>query len=487
MTYSMKTTYPMFRLLVVAGLLCASFAAHATHYLAGNITYRRYLQTNQYEVQVILYTDAGPNAVDEPATELHCLPNLEAGCAAALQNDISMQLLRQRFELINPAQCGASNVKKNFYTGLVTLPPNRWTLLVDNVNRRAGIININNSVNTSGTISATLDNSTGLFNNSPEFVSTEILSLNGNQYHRFTAKAAEVDGDSVAYEFVAPQQGFKAQGCPQPAGGFYQPPHFRLDAVTGVLETVPFTLVQGDYVIAIQANEFRRLNGRWTKIGSVQRDMLYTVRAASATNTNPRFSVLQRGSATLDFMQAIPVNPGQTVDLTLTAADPDAGQQLAFSSFTPTIYSALYPFASFPAVQKLSATQGRLTWQVPASLPLGLYQFGLTVTDDFCPQSGREIRSIAFEVTNRVLTASTKAIGNVITAYPMPFHDQVQFQLPRSRSQQILITDEVGRTVAQLTSRADGTVVWQPAGSVKPGTYLARTTEGSYSVRLVHY
>ncbi|MBB4600202.1 hypothetical protein HNQ93_000318 [Hymenobacter luteus] len=415
---------------------------------------------------------------------LHCLPNLEAGCADALQNEVTVRIPRQRFELIS-AQCGALTVRKNFYTALITLPPNRWTLLVDNVNRRGGIVNISNSVATTGTIATTLDNSTGLVNNSAEFISTEIPSLNGNQYHRLTARAIDVDGDSVAYEFVTPQQGLSARSCPRPADGFFQPPHFRLDAVTGVLETVPFTLVQGHYVTTIQANEFRRLNGGWTKIGSVQHDFMYLVRSVSTANSNPRFSALQRGNATLDFARPIPVNPGQTVELTLTATDPDAGQQLTFSSLTPMLYSALYPSASFPTIQKLSATQARLTWQIPASLPVGRYQFGLAVTDDFCQQYGQEIRPITFVVTNQVIAGTKRAADRAMEAYPTPFHEQVRFQLSQPGSRSLTVVDGLGRAVAQLTSRPDGSVLWQPGPALTPGLYLARTADGQEQVRLL--
>ncbi|MCA8831480.1 hypothetical protein [Hymenobacter pini] len=473
------------RLIICALLLCGSFAAHATHYLAGTITYRHLPQPNQYEVQVILYTDASPNVADEPETILNCLPNLEAGCATAKQNGFILRIPRQRSEIVGSTQCGSSNVRKNYYTGVVTLPPNRWTLLVDNANRQSGILNIINSVNTSGTISATLNNSNGLFNNSPEFVSTNLLNLNGTQYHQFTAKAAETDGDSVAYEFVTPMQGFTTQSCSQPAIGFVQPPHFRLDAITGVLETVPFTLVQGSFIVTIQANEFRRLNGTWTKIGSVQYDALYIARTDFSANRNPRFTTLQRGNTTLDFTRPIPVNPGQTIDLTLTATDPDVGQPLRFSSSAPLLYSALYPSTTFPAIQSISATQARFTWQVSASLPLGRYTFAVTVNDDLCQQVGREIRAITFEVTNRVITGSVTAKGPLRSAYPTPFREQVQFSLDKPGTQRITVFDGLGRAVAHLTSRPDGSVQWQPTAALAPSLYIARTADGQQQFRLL--
>lgn len=473
------------RLGICVLLLCSSFAAQATHYLAGTITYRHLPQPNQYEVRVILYTDASPNVSDEPVTRLNCLPNLAAGCTTAVQNGFVLDIPRQRSEMVGSAQCGTSAFKKNFYTGVVTLPPNRWTLLIENINRRAGILNITNSINTSGVVSATLDNSTGLVNNSPEFVSTEPLSLNGNQYHQFTAKAAEVDGDSVAYEFITPEQGFASSGCPQPAPGFVQPSQLRLDARTGVLETVPFTLVQGDYVAAVQANEFRQINGVWTKIGSIKLDQLFTVRAASASNTNPSFIALQRGATTLSFTRPIPVNPGQTIDLTLTATDPDAGQKLRFSSSTPLLYSALYPSVVFPAIQSVSASQARFTWQVPASLPLGRYTFSVMVNDDSCPQNGQEIRAITVEVTNRVITGSAAPKVTLLAAYPTPFREQVQFSLEKPGTQRITVFDGLGRAVAHLTSRPDGSVQWQPTATLSPGLYVARTADGQQQFRLL--
>jgi len=46
------------------------------------------------------------------------------------------------------------------------------------------------------------------------------------------------------------------------------------------------------------------------------------------------------------------------------------------------------------------------------------------------------------------------------------------------------VLDALGRTVDQLVSGADGTVVWRPAAAVAPGTYFGRTTNGQV-VKLV--
>jgi hypothetical protein len=173
--------------------------------------------------------------------------------------------------------------------------------------------------------------------------------------------------------------------------------------------------------------------------------------------------------------QTIAVRPGQTVDLTLTATEPDAGQHLRFSSEATSIIPGL-------SLTTLGATQARLTWQVPASLPLGFYTATIAVFDDGCPNSSVE-QTLYFRVTNQVL-ATRPATDAASSAFPMPFRDQVQFQAITG-GQVVFIVDELGRTITQLRAGADGRVLWQPAASLPAGLYLARGADGRPLARLL--
>ncbi len=228
----------------------------------------------------------------------------------------------------------------------------------------------------------------------------------------------------------------------------------------------------------VQIDEYRRLNGTWTLIGQVTRDVPYSVLNPSI-NRHPTISSLQvaGAAAAQPVDQAVVVRPGQAVSLTLTATDPDAGQTLQLSSDV----AAVIPGASF---QAQGNNQGVLTWQVPAALPLGRYTLAVTVADSNCPLNGYEVRTITFLVSNQIL-ATHASRPQILSAYPLPFHDRVQFTLPTATVQPVIITDNLGRLVTTLKSRPDGSVEWLPAADVAAGTYFARSASGGYVCRLL--
>ncbi|UOQ65448.1 hypothetical protein [Hymenobacter volaticus] len=139
------------------------------------------------------------------------------------------------------------------------------------------------------------------------------------------------------------------------------------------------------------------------------------------------------------------------------------------------------PGASF---QAQGANQGVLTWQVPATLPLGRYIMAVTVADNNCPLNGFEVRTVTFLVSNRAL-ATHGGRPQVLAAHPLPFHDRVQFKLPTATVQPVTITDYLGRLVTTLKSRPDGSVEWLPSADVAAGTYFARPANGGYVCRLL--
>jgi hypothetical protein len=220
------------------------------------------------------------------------------------------------------------------------------------------------------------------------------------------------------------------------------------------------------------------VNGNWQQIGSITRDMTYTV--VAGTNQVPAFTrvapTANPGAQVLG--QTIPVNPGQPISLTLTAADPDAGQVLTLGSDAVGIV----PGAAF---QPLGNGQGVFTWQVPAALPVGRYAFTVSATDNACPIYGSGVVTLAFLVTRQALgTRSGQPLAQL--PHPMPFKDEVRFQLAGVGQQGVLIVDELGRTVQQLTTAPDGRVVWRPASHVAAGLYFARNLSGTQRARLAY-
>lgn len=489
-------------------------AATASHIMGGDIAYS-YISgsASRYHIVARLYArDPAQGLPDQPQVTLFFTRN---GCSSTTPGSFSVMANRSQLAVRNLGCVGNGVYRVLTFETDVTLPPDRWTITTMGENR-SNINNLANPFTESYNISAYLDNSSGLTNSSPFFTSFTLPYVCGSQPYRYSFSTFEADGDSLVYRAVAPmasslgsttvcgsaityatyaggqfQDPISGQTASYPAGQFTPAlpilsfraingvavPQFELNARNGDLLTTPVSRL-GLYTVVVRVDEYRQLNGVWTQIGSVVRDVVYSV-LSTVNNRNPTFtSLMVAGASTAQSVeQAIPVQAGQTVAVTFTAADPDAGQTMQLSSDV----AAMMPGASF---QVQGANQGVLTWQVPATLLPGRYNATVTVADSNCPIGGSEIRTITFVVTGQPLSTRTNP-KSVLAAYPMPFHNQVQFKLPTAAVQTVTITDGLGRLVDTITSLPDGTVQWVPAADVATGAYFARPTSGGYVCRLL--
>ncbi|GAA3954847.1 hypothetical protein [Hymenobacter algoricola] len=467
------------RLLPLLGLLLLlALPTQATHIVGAEISYapvagdhRRYLVTAKvYRETVNGQVNFGPEI------ELHCRLN---GCSAGNPTNFKDRLTRISTSFLSYTGCtGGPTIEQQVFVGEVNFPNvGLWTMSLFEANRTRSIVNLVNSDFYTMYAEAQVNVLSAMpANTSPVFSSTLLPSICGSQFHRFSFAAFDADGDSLVYHMTDPQ-GTPAGGvdfCPAPIPATPSP-HFTVNSASGELATGPFTLTIGNYIMAVRVDEYRRVASQWTKIGSVMRDIMYPVRSSSG-NLNPTFTTLTVSGTTQPVGQLVRVNPGRTVSLTLTATDQNAGQALRFST------DALIPGVT---LQTLSATQARLTWQIPANQPLGRYTIPVVVADNACPINGTETRTLTVQVTNLVLSSQPPQPRFELSAYPMPFREQVRFQLAGPGAQPVQILDGLGRVVAELRSQADGTVSWRPAASLAPGLYLARTPDGRQVARLL--
>ncbi|UOQ53022.1 putative Ig domain-containing protein [Hymenobacter cellulosivorans] len=512
----MRPRFPLSLLLIAIIWLSNTATTYASHILGGELLYEytgNLARPNEYKVTARLYQEYLQTNIESTRPTL----TVTKGNCSINAERFSTELTRISRITTSPLGCtGDFSYLITVFEGTVQLPPGVWTLSLNEENRSFGMRNIERSEDRGFHIESFLDNTSQLVNNSPKFTSFTLPYLCASQPHRYSFTAFDVDGDSLAYQSVQPQAGNGQQtfcGFPIPYTSYeagvlqdpvsgqtvnypartYSPenplfsfqigngvatPFFQLNAATGELEAFPVISKVGPYVVAVRVNEFRKLNGSWVKIGSVTRDVIYSVFVGSG-NRNPRVSGLRvgNGQSAQALDQPIRVAAGQTVSVTLNATDPDAGQTVRFSSDAASVV----PGASF---QTTGATQGLLTWEVPATLKAGRYSFNVTVADNGCPLNGTEVRTITFLVGSPTLAAKA-AQPHILTAFPLPFHDQVQFQLEARRTQAVVVTDELGREVAHLTSRPDGLVVWQPTATVPAGLYFARSIDGRQVARLL--
>ena len=467
-------------LLTVALGLANLLAAQASHIIGGEIMYSSVASTTagtpRYHVTVRLFRDIA--GVDQPDITLNCS---RGGCGAATPNSFTVNIAKSHATRHYPIGCNTPGSFRTYdvflYETDVDLPRGQWTLSFSGENRAVGIRNFDGTAAHGVYISAFLDNSLVNQNTSPQFLSTLLPYLIGNTAQRYSFSAYDSEGDSLVYNFVYTQEPIAQYSpCSSPVPSTLSP-HFHLNPATGALTTQDGAVDQGIYAMAVRVNEYRPVAGQWQLIGWLTRDVTYL--ALAGANLPPSFRSLAVGSgAPLPFSQPIRVQPGQTVSLTLGTADPDAGQALRFASDAPSIIPGL-------SLTTTGASQARLTWQVPASQPLGRYTATVAVLDDGCPTNASEEQTISFWVTNQVLASHPAQPELGTTAFPMPFREQVQFQAAAG-GQAVTIVDELGRVVARLSSAADGRVVWQPAASLPAGLYVARGADGRLLARLLH-
>lgn len=465
-------------LTLLIGLCGSAMAANASHLMGAELTYE-YAGTIanpfQYRVVARLFSDQN-SVITDPQLVLTCGRN---ECGTALTGSFLATLVEVN-NVSNLTGCtnGGAAYRVSTLVALVQLPPARWTLSIDGSNRAIGIANVTQSGNQSTYVQALLDNSTSLVNSSPRFTTSQLIELAGAQDQRYSVNAFDSEGDSLVYQLVRPlATPTPAAPCGTPTLGLLAP-HFQLNAATGELRTLAGPPQLGRYTLATRIDEFRRISGNWQLIGSITRDVTYFV--MSGTNQVPAFTRVALSQAPTGQLldQLIRVNPSQTVTLRLSAADPNAGQQLRLTSDL----AAVVPGA---ALQDQGNGQGLLTWQVPATLPMGRYAFTTSAYDNNCPIQGGAVLTLRFLVTRDVLVTQTyQPLPE--TPFPIPFTDEVRFQLAGPGNAPVIVVDRLGRTVAQLISAPDGRVRWYPATSLAAGLYLARKVGGTQIARLLY-
>lgn len=462
----------LYHFLFLVAFVFSALPARASHITGGEISYRPFPNDpRRYYVTARLYRDRSSNSSPDFANEitLYCR---KSNCATADPDNFTARLGRTNSTTLGPT------TDLRIFNGEVTLPSlGNWTLSLAEENRSFGILNLPESHNYGMYVEAELrlDPSIGTANTSPIFTSDVLPYISGNQFHRFSFSTFDADGDSLVYQMISPQGASQVAPCPR-AIPVTPSPHFTINPATGELSTGSFTLVLGYYVMAARVEEYRRVSGQWIKIGSVMRDMMYRARAGA--NQNPAFVALAVGNTSLPLDQTIMINPGRKVELKLDATDPNAGSVLRFSSEATAILPGL-------SLQSLPNNQVRLTWNVPAALPLGRYWIPVAVSDNDSPINGTEVRTLTVLVTSQILATPPSRLPTQVAAYPTPFREQVQFQLSQRGSRSLTVVDGLGRAVAQLTSRPDGSVTWRPTPALAPGLYLARTADGQEQVHLL--
>jgi hypothetical protein len=536
-----------FLILLLFGLgLGFARPVRASHAVGGSLTYTA-LGGNSYRVRVDFLRDCSgifpptalilncQTACGSTSTSLNLTPVGQPFIGTPYNSAIQPTAV---CPLISLPLTTPVNFATHHYEGTVTLAPNQWTLSVEEASRP-----IVANLSTVGylRLEATLDNR-GRVNNSVTFSSQPTIFLPVNQNTLLHIGAFDMDGDSLSYSLerplngcntyethsvypsttctpiIDPQCGTRLIGCNNALSAYTQflpiavnqetvyengstirpacPTNIVMAttrsvfAFSNLLGTFSFTpnrylptpASAGDnkYAVVVKVTEWRRENGAYVAIGTTRRDMLWIVLDGGTAAVQPILSptvTVQNGSQSTAQPLTAPIGviAGEPVSVNFSATT--AGS-------TPLVFTLEQNTIPGAVIQTITAGTGRLTFTPPLSLPSGTYRVSVSVTDDASPLRNIITVPVTFHVYRTVLaTRSTTVQG--ISAYPTPFTEQVQFQLPTAGVQQLTVCDQLGRVVDRLTSQADGKVQWSPNATVPAGLYSARSQDGKITVRLL--
>jgi len=385
-----KTAYSV-RLLVsfvILILLGVSQNAQATHLRAGEIIVERVnCQGLTFRIKIVVYTDTGSD--------------VRFGEGFLDFGDGSDPVMLPQIENTSRADLGDEVATASFTIEHTYPSQGIYTIGYIEPNRNEGVLNIDNSVNTTFYVETQIqiDPFFGC-NNSPVLSIPPIDRGCPGVAFFHNPGAYDPDGDSLSFELVVPKKevGVEVDGyVPVNDNSFYEspgqgnengngPPTFDINPLTGELKWDAPGAV-GEYNIAFIVKEWRKINGQYYEMGFVTRDMQIIVE--DCDNERPELQV----------PEDICVEAGTFIDETIFGTDPDGDnvQILAYSQVfdfgaevDPDIDNSPYQPSTPPA-------ELRFTWQTEClDVREQPYQVVFKITDQ--PEEGPQL--VSFESWN---------------------------------------------------------------------------------------
>ncbi|MEZ4849833.1 MAG: T9SS type A sorting domain-containing protein [Bacteroidia bacterium] len=281
MKFLVKNLISVFFLFCILG----ASTAYSAHIAGGYITYECLGKApngfNQYEITVHFYKDCEgspqfPNG--NTPFDSYLRIRIYDGTTNKFINEVTASFSDSVSEEIEISNACASFTQttcyaKATYTRVIDLPDNsnRYYLSWARCCRSSSIKNINEPDNVGLVIGGFIP-STGLCNNSPQFVDETPLVIYQDESASFDYSAIDPDGDSLAYELITPSTaGDRLDPIPTPL----PPPHatvsflpsysqdqpfgtlsdFQFDNNNGQLDITPEE--SGIYILALKVKEYR--------------------------------------------------------------------------------------------------------------------------------------------------------------------------------------------------------------------------------------
>lgn len=376
----MKYLYSLF---IVFCLISLSVnPTFATHIRAGEITAERVnTQTLTYRITVVGYTDTRSNVIFGPG-------DIDFGDG----REVSLNT-ESDFVLVEPL---GNQIEKNTFVITHTYQgPGQYIIRFREFNRNDNTLNMDNSVDTPFYVETmiTIDPFIGV-NNSPILTIPPVDNGGVNIRYIHNPGAYDPDGDSLAYFFdeltVRPKLGFQrfVNNYRSPASGEFSfnredgsgNPFISMDPITGDLIWDAPGLA-GQYNIAFQIQEWRKIGGEYVMIGFVVRDMQIIIE-----NTNNR-------RPELILPPDLCVVAGTRIEEIIQGSDPD-GDPIRIEVFGDPIEITSSP-ATYTPVSLFQPSPGIITfnWQTVCNhVREREYQVRIRISDQ--PTSGPSLVDI---------------------------------------------------------------------------------------------
>lgn len=368
--------------------------------MGADLTYRC-LGGYSYEITLSFYRDCAGIDADDSA-----YVNITSSCFGS--DSIFLQRIPGTGQEISPicpydtTTCNGgrfTGIQEYVYRGIVTLsgPCADWTFNYNLCCRNLAITNIDNPGQTYMYIYATLNNTTGICNNSPTFSNKPVPFACLGQQFCFNHGAYDVDGDSLVYSLITPYDspGLPISYLPQfsATNPLSSSPAMTFNTMTGDICMTPTALEVT--VMAVLVQEYR--NG--VLIGSVERDIQLTV-----LNCNNQLPTLTGINGTSNFSETICA--GSQSCFTIYSSDADVSQH------TYVRWDNSIPAGTFTVLPG-SRENATFCWTpTVADISANPYCFTVTVNDDNCPYIGSQVYSFCITVKGITVDAGPdKSVG----------------------------------------------------------------------------
>ncbi len=253
---------------------------------------------------------------------------------------------------------------------------------------------------------------------------------------------------------------------------------FLLNAQTGEISFTPMVFDPAGintYVVSFQVDEYRKINGLATKIGSIRRETVIMVIDAG-TNHNPGIGNVRVNNLPITQYNTLHLMPGNTLQLQLDAIDPDLNDSL----YLTTNAASLLPGAILN-INTASRQSAMLTWSpTAAQVRSQPYYLRIWVRDNAMPFAGQHVETIAIRVVKSGVSGVKPELSVTdFYVYPNPFSKEVNFNLgAKANVREIIIYNALGQLIDHLkVSEIAGNkavVGWPDAAKFPAGTYFAR-------------